>query len=182
MSTTWESFLTIPPTPDRDHVRGRPGAPLTVVEYGDYECPFCAVAYPVTEEIVDHFGDDLLFAYRHFPLSTIHPHAALAAEASEAAASQGRFWEMHRLLFANQQRLEPADLAARAEILQLDVGRFADEMRSHTHRPKVQADFLSGVHSGVNGTPTFFINGHRHDGPLDLASLLGSLQAAPQRN
>jgi protein-disulfide isomerase len=140
------------------------------------------MAYPVTEEIVDRLGDDVLFTYRHFPLSTIHPHAALAAEAAEAAGSQERFWAMHRLLYANQQRLEPADLAARAEILQLDVGRFADEMRTHRHRAKVQSDFLSGVQSGVNGTPTFFINGRRHDGPPDLPSLMGSLEAARQRS
>ena len=182
MRTTWESMLTVPPSPVDDHVEGRHDAPLAMVEYGDYECPFCAMAYPVTQEIVDRLGDDLLFAYRHFPLSTVHPHAALAAEAAEAAASQGRFWEMHRLLYANQQRLEPADLAARAEILQLDVGRFAEEMRTHTHRAKVQSDFLSGVHSGVNGTPTFFINGRRHDGAPDVPSLMGSLEAALQRS
>ena len=181
MSTTWESVLTAPPTPEGDHISGRPDAPLTLVEYGDYECPFCARAYPVTEEIIDRLGDDLLFAYRHFPLSTVHPHAALAAEAAEAAASQERFWEMHRLLYANQQRLDPPDLEARAEMLQLDVGRFTDELRAHAHRAKVQSDFLSGVHSGVNGTPTFFINGRRHDGPPDLPSLMGSLEAALQR-
>jgi len=153
-----------------------------MVEYGDYECPFCARAYAVTEEIVDRVGDDLLFAYRHFPLSTVHPHAAFAAEAAEAAASQGRFWEMHRLLYADQERLEPADLVARAELLQLDVGRFRDEMSTHAHRAKVQSDFLGGVHSGVNGTPTFFINGRRHDGPPDFPSLMGSLQAAMARS
>jgi protein-disulfide isomerase len=182
MSTTWESFLTVPVTPERDHVRGRIDAPLTMVEYGDYECPFCGLAYPVTEKVIDRLGDRLLFAYRHFPLSTIHPHAALAAEAAEAAGSQGRFWEMHGSLYANQQRLEPPDLAARAEMLQLDVERFVEELRTQANRAKVQSDFLSGVHSGVNGTPTFFINGRRHDGPADLVSLLESLQAAPQRS
>jgi protein-disulfide isomerase len=182
MSTTWESFLTVPVTPERDHIIGRPDAPLTLVEYGDYECPFCGMAYPVTEEIIDQLRDDLLFAYRHFPLSTIHPHAALAAEAAEAAGSQGRFWEMHSLLYLNQQRLDPPDLAARAETLHLDVGRFIDELRTNAHRARVQSDFLSGVQSGVNGTPTFFINGRRHDGPADLRSLMESLQTALQRS
>jgi protein-disulfide isomerase len=182
MSTTWEPVLIDPVTPGRDRIRGRPDAPLTMVEYGDYECPFCGMAYPVTEEIIERVGDDLLFAYRHFPLSTMHPHAALAAEAAEAAGGQGRFWEMHRLLYANQQRLEPADLAARAEMLQLDVERFVDELRTNAHRAKVRSDFLSGVRSGVNGTPTFFINGRRHDGPPDLPSLMESLQTALQRS
>ena len=182
MSTTWESILAVPVTPERDHVRGRLDAPLTMVEYGDYECPFCGMAYPVTEEIIDRLGDDLLFAYRHFPLSTVHPHAALAAEAAEAAGSQGRFWEMHGLLFADQQHLKPADLIARAEVLQLDVERFADDLRTNAHGAKVRSDFLSGVHSGVNGTPTFFINGRRHDGPADLPSLMASLQIALQRS
>jgi protein-disulfide isomerase len=181
MRTTWQASLTVPVTPDQDHIAGPPDAPLTLVEYGDYECPFCAMAYPVTEELIKRLGDNLLFAYRHFPLSTIHPPAALAAEAAEAAGSQGRFWEMHGLLFANQQRLEPADLAARATTLQLDVGRFADELRTHAHRAKVQSDFLSGVRSGVNGTPTFFVNGRRHDGPPDLPSLMESLHAALQQ-
>jgi protein-disulfide isomerase len=181
MRTTWEPSLTVPVTPEHDHIAGRPDAPLTMVEYGDYECPFCAMAYPVTEEIIDRLGDDLLFAYRHFPLSTIHPHAPLAAEAAEAAGSQGRFWEMHGQLYADQQRLEPADLVARAEMLQLDVARFVDELRTNAHRAKVQSDFLSGVRSGVNGTPTFFINGRRHDGPPDLPSLMESLQTALQR-
>jgi protein-disulfide isomerase len=182
MSTTWESFLTVPVAPERDHITGRHDAPLTMVEYGDYECPFCGMAASVTAEIIDRLGDDLLFAYRHFPLSTVHPHAALAAEAAEAAGSQGRFWEMHSLLYANQQRLEPPDLAARAAVLQLDLGRFADELRTNAHRSKVQSDFMGGVHSGVNGTPTFFINGRRHDGPADVRSLMGSLQAALQRS
>jgi len=178
MSTTWESFLTVPVAPERDHTTGRPDAPLTMVEYGDYECPFCRMAFSVTEEIIDRLGDDLLFAYRHFPLSTIHPHATPAAEAAEAAGSQGRFWEMHGLLYANQQRLEPPALVARAEKLQLDVGRFVDDLRTNAHGAKVRSDFLSGVHSGVNGTPTFFINGRRHDGPADLPSLMRSLETA----
>lgn len=181
MKTTWTSVLSVPVTPERDHIAGRPDAALTMVEYGDYECPFCARAYPVVEAILERLGDGLRFAYRHFPLSTIHPHAELAAEAAEAAASQGRFWEMHRLLYGDQQHLEPADLAARAEMLELDIGRFVDELRTNVHRAEVRSHFLSGVRSGVNGTPTFFIDGRRHDGPADLASLMDSLHAAIQR-
>jgi protein-disulfide isomerase len=181
MSTTWESILVLPVTPDRDHIRGSLGAPLTMVEYGDYECPFCGAAYPVTEKLIDRLGDELLFAYRHFPLSTMHPHAVLAAQAAEAAGSQGRFWEMHHLLYADQRRLDIPDLIARAERLQLDVARFTEELRVGTHAAKVESDFLSGVRSGVNGTPTFFINGRRHDGPVDLHTLAASLQMAAQR-
>lgn len=181
MSSTWESALTVPVAPERDHIRGPNDAPLTMVEYGDYECPFCARAHPVTEQIIDRLGADLRFAYRQFPLSTIHPHAVLAAESAEAAGSQGRFWEMHGALYADQRRLEPEDLLARADVLGLDVRRLADDLRAHAQRDKVNADFLSGVHSGVNGTPTFFVNGRRHDGPADLPSLMESLRTALQR-
>jgi protein-disulfide isomerase len=135
----------------------------------------------VTEEIIARADDELLFTYRHFPMSTIHPHATTAAEAAEAAGSQRRFWEMHALLFADQHRLEPVDLVARADALRLDVNRFVEELRSRAHNPKVRSDFLSGVRSGVNGTPTFFVNGRRHDGPADLTSLLAALRDAKQR-
>jgi protein-disulfide isomerase len=178
MSSTWEPVLTAPVTPDRDHVRGAVDAPLTMVEYGDYECPFCAMAHPVTKAIISRLGDDLLFVYRHFPLSTVHPHAATAAEAAEAAGAQGRFWEMHDLLYADQQRLEPAHLVARAEGLGLDVQRFVDDLRNGRHGRKVREDFLGGVRSGVNGTPTFFVNGRRHDGPPEADALMASLRAA----
>ncbi len=177
-ATSWESVLTMPITPGRDHTRGPTGAPMTMVEYGDYECPFCGLAYPVVEEVIDRLGDQLLFAYRHFPMTTLHPNAGRAAEAAEAAGEQRRFWEMHHLLFADQRHLEPPALVARAVRLGLDVDRFVEDLRAGAHAPRVQADFLSGVRSGVNGTPTFFLNGRRHDGVADAPTLIRSLQAA----
>jgi protein-disulfide isomerase len=169
--------LTLP-VGRRDHVRGPATAPLTLLEYGDYECPFCAAARPVVDQVVQIMGDQLRFAYRHFPLTQIHPHAQQAAEAAEAAAAQGRFWEMHDLLFEHQDRLAARDLLAYASTLGLDAPRFAIELNTHAHAPRVREDFLSGVRSGVNGTPTFFINDLRHNGGYDLESLLTALTAA----
>jgi protein-disulfide isomerase len=169
--------LTLPVS-ERDHVIGPATAPVTLVEYGDYECPYCGAAHPVTVQLVQLLGDDLRFAFRHFPMTQIHPHAGLAAEAAEAAGAQGRFWEMHDLLFENQQRLALADLLGHAQTLGLDVARFALELESHVHRPRVREDFLSGVRSGVNGTPTFFVNGVRHNGGWDLESMLAAIRAA----
>jgi protein-disulfide isomerase len=169
--------LTVPVT-DRDHVIGPATAPVTLVEYGDYECPFCGAAHPVTKQLVRLLGDDLRFAFRHFPLTQIHPLAALAAEAAEAAGAQGRFWEMHDLLFENQPRLARQDLLGYARLLGLDVDRFALELERHVHRPRVREDFLSGVRSGVNGTPTFFVNGVRHNGGWDLESMLATIRAS----
>lgn len=161
-----EASKLIPPVGKRDHATGPPDAPLTLVEYGDYQCPHCGAAYPIVEEIIDRLGDRLRFAYRHFPLSQIHPYAEPAAEAAEAAGAQGRFWEMHDLLFRNQQTLEDdRHFLLFAEQLGLDVERFSSELLQHAHHGRVREDFLSGVKSGVNGTPTFFINGVRYDGP-----------------
>jgi protein-disulfide isomerase len=123
-------------------------------------------------------GDELRFAYRHFPLTQIHPHAQQAAEAAEAAAVQGRFWELHDLLFTHQDRLTLQDLLGYAAALRLDVPRYALELENHVHAPRVREDFLSGVRSGVNGTPTFFVNGVRHNGGYDLESLLEALRAS----
>lgn len=180
-TTTWEPVLTLPITPGRDHVLGPVDAPLTMVEYGDYECPFCRMAYPEVADVVERMGEELCFAYRHFPLTTVHPHAVRAAEAAEAAGAQGRFWEMHALLFAEQDRLDAPSIVLRAERLGLDVERFVAEVRDQVHAPKVQSDFLSGVRSGVQGTPTFFVNGRRHEGPADARSLLHSLELALPR-
>jgi protein-disulfide isomerase len=166
------------PVGRRDHVRGPATAPVTLLEYGDYECPFCGAAHPVVDQVVQIMGDQLRFAYRHFPLTQAHPHAQQAAEAAEAAATQGRFWEMHDLLFEHQDRLAARDLLAYASTLALDVARFAIELNTHMHAPRVREDFLSGVRSGVNGTPTFFINDLRHNGGYDLESLLTALTAA----
>jgi protein-disulfide isomerase len=166
------------PVSERDHLQGSPTAPVTLVEYGDLECPYCGAAYPIVKEVQRAMGDDLLFVFRHFPLTEAHPHAGDAAEAAEAAGAQGRFWEMHDLLYENQQRLEPPDLLGYAETLGLDLDRFAAELESHVHEPRVREDFMSGIRSGVNGTPTFFINGVRHNGSYGLPDLLDAVRAA----
>lgn len=169
--------LTVPVS-ERDHIRGSNDAPLTLLEYGDFECPHCGAAHPIIEELRARLGRRLRFVYRHFPLTNIHPHAEPAAEAAEAAGAQGRFWEMHDRLFENQDALEDEDLVAHADALGLDVEKFAEELSAGVHAPRVRQDFLSGVRSGVNGTPSLFINGVRHDGSYDLVSLLGALESA----
>jgi protein-disulfide isomerase len=171
------SVLTVPVN-ERDHIRGSAAAPVILLEYGDFECPACGMAYPIVKALEARLGAMLAVAFRHFPLSTVHPHAERAAEAAEAAGAQGKFWPMHDTLFENQQALEDTDLVDYALQLGLDVSRFASDLGTHRHAPKVRADFTSGVRSGVNGTPTFFVNGVRHDGPYDAVSLLLSIQAA----
>jgi protein-disulfide isomerase len=170
--------LTVP-VDGEDHVRGPATARVTLLEYGDYECPYCGAAFPVVERLLQIVGDDVRFAYRHFPLSQIHPHAQRAAEAAEAAGAQGAFWEMHELLFTHQDRLGVRDLIGYASALRLDVQRFAIDLESRRHAPRVREHFLSGVRSGVNGTPTFFVNGVRHNGGWDLESLLEAVGSAP---
>jgi protein-disulfide isomerase len=169
--------LTVEVGPD-DHVRGPAVAPLTLVEYGDYECPYCGAAYPIVREIERILGDELSSVFRNFPLTEVHPHAFQAAEAAEAAAAQGRFWEMHDRLYENQQRLERDDLLRHAQALGLDVELVETELDEHTHEARIRDDFLSGIRSGVNGTPTFFINGMRHNGSYDLETLLSALREA----
>lgn len=153
-----------------DHVRG--GAGRLLVEYGDYECPFCGAAHRVVHELQRMLADDLRFAFRHFPLTQIHHRALGAALAAEAAGAQGRFWDMHDLLFANQQSLGPQAYVALARTLALDLPRFTRDFEQETYAPRIREDFMSGVRSGVNGTPTFFINGVRHNGGFDLQSML----------
>jgi len=167
-----------PPVGPKDHMQGPPDAPVTLVEYGDYECPYCGEAYPVVKALQERLGDQICFVFRNFPLAQAHPHAEEAAEAAEAAASQGKFWEMHDLLYENQDALEPEDLVKYARALKLELPRFVLEMREHVYKERVREDFRSGVRSGVNGTPTFFINGVRHDGPFDLRSLLAAIEEA----
>jgi protein-disulfide isomerase len=167
-----------PPIGENDHVQGPANAPVTIVEYGDYECPYCGEAYPVTKALQKRLGDQLRFVFRNFPLSEMHPHAENAAEAAEAAGAQGKFWEMHDMLYENQAALEPEDLVRYAQALHLDARRFVKEISEHLYAERVREDFGSGVRSGVNGTPTFFINGVRHDGPFDLASLLAAIEEA----
>ena len=176
--TEWDAVLALPVSPGRDHIRGPVDAPVTLVEYGDYECPYCGAAHGIVNAIQTRLGEQLCFVYRHFPLTTMHPHSQLAAEAAEAAGTQGEFWAMHDALFENQQRLEAPYLLAYAEALGLDTGRFGAELAEHVHAPKVREDFMSGVRSGVNGTPAFYINSVRHDGSRDAGALMAALQRA----
>jgi protein-disulfide isomerase len=179
MSTTeWEAVLTVPVAEDRDHIQGPADAAVTLVEYGDFECPYCGGAYPIIKDVQARMGDRLRFVFRNFPISTSHPHAEQAAEAAEAAAGQGRFWQMHDLLFENQRRLRDQDLRAYAEQAGLDVQQFDTELAEHVHAARVREDFMTGVRSGVNGTPTFFINGVRHDGSYEVEALLAALERA----
>jgi protein-disulfide isomerase len=175
--STHTPHLTVPVS-ERDHIRGSVTAPLTLLEYGDFECPYCGAAHPILEEVRALLGPRSRFVYRHFPLTNVHPHAESAAEAAEAAGAQGRFWEMHDRLFEHQDALEDEDLVGHADALGLDVERFVEELADGVHAPRVRQDFLSGVRSGVNGTPSFYINGVRYNGQYDLASLLAALEAA----
>ncbi|MDB5330139.1 MAG: oxidoreductase [Phycisphaerales bacterium] len=168
--------LSVPVSEERDHILGPPDAPVTLLEYGDFECPYCGQAYYVLKDLEAQMGDQVRQVFRHFPLTQIHPHAGRAAEASEAAAAQGRFWEMHDMLYENQDALSDYDLVAYAQALGLDVRRFRTELLSDAYAPRIREDFLSGIRSGVNGTPTFFINGRRHDGPWDLDSLMAAIE------
>jgi protein-disulfide isomerase len=173
-----EPILAVPVSAQRDHVIGATGAVVTLVEYGDFECSYCGQAYPAVKEVVGAFLEQLRFVFRNFPLTQVHPHAAHAAEASEAAAAQGRFWEMHDLLYEHQDALEDDDLLAYAADIGLDLNRFQVELAQGTHAQRVRDDFMGGVRSGVNGTPTFFINGRRHNGAFDVQSLSDAIAAA----
>jgi protein-disulfide isomerase len=166
--------LTLP-DPERDHISGSAGGLIRLLEYGDYECPFCAEVQPIVKEIQRRLGDDLLFCFRNFPLTNIHPHAEHAAEAAEAAGTQKNFWGMHDTLFENQGALDDDDLAEYAAELGLDETRLIREVTASVYAPRIREDFKSGVRGSVNGTPTFFINGERYDGALDLKHLLNAL-------
>jgi protein-disulfide isomerase len=178
LRTEFSAELTLPVSDERDHIQGPAEAPVTLLEYGDYECPYCGAAYPIVKQVQSQMGDRLRFVFRNFPISTSHPHAEQAAEAAEAAAAQGRFWEMHDHLYEHQRHLEAGDLHTYAEELGLDVERFDRELAENVHAARVREDFMSGVRSGVNGTPTFYVNGNRHDGSYDLDSLVAALERA----
>jgi protein-disulfide isomerase len=169
--------LTLP-VGDRDHAQGPASAPVTLVEYGDYECPHCGAAYPVVKQLQKKLGPKLRFIFRNFPLTTMHPHAEHAAEAVEAAAAQDRFWEMHDWIFEHQDTIEDRDLFGAVKTLGLDTAKFLKDMKSPAFLARVKEDFQSGVRSGVNGTPTFFINGVRHDRTPSYDDLMTALQAA----
>jgi Na+/H+ antiporter NhaA len=173
--------LALPVDPERDHVRGPAEAPVTVVEYGDFECPYCGKAEPVMRELLIDFGD-VRYVWRHLPLSDVHPRAELAAEAAEAAAAQGAFWEMHDLLLDHQGDLGPRALQGYAEQLGLDLDRYRDDLRHHAHAPRVEGDVDSADASGVTGTPTFFVNERRHDGAYDIETLSAAVRAARARS
>ena len=163
---------------DVDRIRGPLDAPVTLVEFGDFECPYCGRAEPVIRELLESFGSELRYVFRHLPLPDVHRHAQMAAEAAEAAGAQGRFWEMHDRLFEHQDRLDPPDLIRHAEELGLDVDRFWEEVRTGAHARRVARDVRSADDSGVAGTPTFFVDGRRHHGAYDLASLTRAVRAA----
>ena len=171
------SRLTPLAGPD-DHIQGPRDAPITLVEYGDYECPYCGMAHPIVKSVQRRLGDQLRFVFRHFPLTAMHPHAEPAAEMAEAAGVHGKFWAMHDILYTHQNALEDEDLISYAAHLGVDPRWAASELQHHAYAERVRAHFLSGVRSGVNGTPTFFINGVRHDGPWDEPSLLEALMSA----
>ena len=164
------------PIPRRDHIQGPPNAESALLEYGDYECPACGNAYWEVKKLQRALGDRLCFGFRNFPVSSIHPHAMRAAEAAEASGAQGRFWAMHEMLFENQDSLEDADLVRYAEILELDMPVFLRDMASARHAERIRTDFKEGVRAGVNRTPTFFVNGSRHDGGFNLESLLAAFE------
>ena len=168
-----------PPVSAQDHAAGPDDAPVTLVEYGDYECPYCGMAHPIVKRAQQELGSRLRFVFRNFPLAEAHPHARLAAQAAEAAAAQGKFWEMHDMLFEHQDALEPQDLVGYAEALGLDIPRFERDMEAGTYAKKVRDDFRNGVRSGVNGTPTFFVNGERYDGSwANEEAFIGALRNA----
>lgn len=161
-----------------DHVEGEENAPCTLVEYGDYQCPHCGRAYPIIKKVQKHFGKRLRFVFRNFPLNEIHPQAESAAETAEFAGTQGKYWEMHDLLFENQSRFGPAFFQEAAQKLGLDPAALREALANGTYRTHVRSDFMSGARSGVNGTPTFFINGQRLDGSWDYEDLVAALEEA----
>jgi protein-disulfide isomerase len=167
--------LATPVDPDRDHVRGPADAAVTVVEYGDFECPWTQMAAPTARELIAQHSY-IRYVWRHLPLHDVHPHAQLAAEAVEAAGRQGEFWPMHDLLLANQDKLELGDILEYAAQLQLDLKRFRTDLSSHDFATRIAQDIDSADRSGVAGTPTFFINNHRHEGPQDLGTLSEAIQ------
>jgi Na+/H+ antiporter NhaA len=170
--------LAVDVDPERDHVRGRADAPVTLLEYGDYECPYCGHAQPTITELLEHLPEELNYVFRHLPLTDVHRLAQTASEAAEAAAAQGVFWEMHDRLMQHQGELGLGQLEAHAEAIGLDVDRFAEDLRRRRHAPRIAEDVASADASGVSGTPTFFINGRRHQGVYDIDTLRAAIKAA----
>jgi protein-disulfide isomerase len=167
-----------PPVGEQDHFKGDRKSSIILVEYGDLQCPYCGEAYPVIKEIEKKFKTQLAFVFRHFPLREVHPYAEAAAVATEAAARQGKFWEMHDLIYENQMKLGPEFLSQSARQLHLDMHAFLQDINDEELADKVEASFESGVISGVNGTPSFYINGTKYEGSYDLRSLSRAIEAA----
>lgn len=179
MSGEPEIIKLMIPITERDHTYGPSTAPVTLVEYGDYECPYCGRAFPLIKELQKRRGEGLRFVFRHFPLTHVHPHALRAAEAAEAAAAQGRFWEMHDYLFKHQQALEDTHLSHYARKLGLDAARFDREMAEHLYAAQIQEDYNRSLYGGgVSGTPTFYINDVRHNDTVDLNRMLAAIDRA----
>jgi len=166
------------PVSDGDHSMGPSGAPVTVVEYGDFECPICKLAFPAVKLLLQRFGSDIRFTYRHFPLEQAHPHALIAAEAAESAGAQGKFWEMHDQLFENQPRLELSFLHEYARRIQLDVPQFEADLSDHAHVTLIRAHIESGIRSNVRATPGFFVNGRVVDVSFGMRALFDAVEAA----
>ncbi len=165
------------PVSAHDHAEGPADALLTLVEYGDYQCPYCGAAYPVVKRLQKRLGKKLRFVFRNFPLTQAHPYALIAAEAAEAAAIQGKFWEMHDLLFEQQKLLKPEIIPSWAERIGLNLEQFGNDIKQGVVEKRIKEDRQSGIRSGVNGTPTFFINGTRYDSSPDYDSLLAALES-----
>lgn len=160
-----------------DWILGRADAPVTLLEYGDFECPHCAKARPALEGLVLEYSEDIRFVFRHFPIASAHPHAQIAAESAEAAGAQGQFWEMHDMLFTHQDRLEFEDLRSYANALRLDLARFDQEILARAYEDEVRQDYRRVIQDAVNGTPSIFINGLRYIGPRDYGSILGAIES-----
>ena len=178
--------MTTPPRPPRladpinekDHTLGPPTAPVTLVEYGDYECPDCLNTQPIIAELLKRHGNNVLFVFRHFPQSSVHPHASAAASAAEAAAEQNKFWEMHEILFKHQKEFGDIDLSHLALRLGLEIYKFESSLGQDLHHRRIAADYESGLRSGVKGTPTFFINGIRYEGKIGVDELAAAIESA----
>jgi len=173
-----KSATLTPPVSAHDHAEGPADAPLILVEYGDYQCPYCGAAYPVVKRLQKTLGKKLRFVFRNFPLTQVHPYALIAAQAAEAAALQGKFWEMHDLLFEDQNLLKPETIPLWARKIGLNLEQFESDIKQGAVEKRIREDRQSGIRSGVNGTPSFFINGTRYDGSHDYNSLLAGLQSA----
>ena len=169
--------LSLPVNENRDHIQGPDNASVTLVEYGDFQCPYCGQAYPIIKQVQKNLGNKLRFVFRNFPITQAHPHAQHAAEAAESAAAENKFWDMHDYLYEHQQTLDDEHLEKYAEVVGLDTSRFKNDISNHVYADHVREDFLSGVRSGVNGTPSFYINGIRYDDPWDFETLVKTLKS-----